>query len=102
MNTFKRKALFAAVLAGLALGGCGTMNMTPEQISAMSGTSSSLCLQTPGWNGAAVALHYSSFGGKSTGTAGGGGTAKCGNSEVTFANEGKASVQLAPGAAVKP
>lgn len=29
MNTFKRKALFAAVLAGLALSGCGTFGPSP-------------------------------------------------------------------------
>lgn len=32
MNTFKRKALFTAVVAGLALSGCG---LTPKQIEAL-------------------------------------------------------------------
>lgn len=32
MNTFKRTAIFAAVVAGLALAGCG---LTPKQIEAM-------------------------------------------------------------------
>ena len=35
-------------------------------------------------------VHYTFFGGKSTGTAGGGGEATCGVSAFKFTNEGKA------------
>lgn len=71
------------------LAGCASLGPTPEQIKAMEGTSSSFCIKAPGWNGAAIDAHYSSFGGKSTGTAGGGGKATCGASSVEFTNEGK-------------
>lgn len=70
--------------------GCASLGPTPEQIKAMEGTSSSFCIKAPGWNGAAIEAHYSSFGGKSTGTGGGGGDATCGNSSVKFTNEGRA------------
>lgn len=81
--------IFIALLP-LAFAGCAQMGPTPEQLTAMQGTSSSLCVQSPGWNGSPVAVHYASFGGRSTGTAGGGGEATCGASKITFANEGKA------------
>ena len=79
-----------------ALSGCASLGPSAEQIKAMEGTSSSFCFESPGWNGAAVKAHYSSFGGKATGTAGGGGEATCGNSSVKFSNEGK----LPPGSTV--
>lgn len=78
-----------AVLMCAALAGCASLGPTPEQIKAMEGTSSSFCIESPGWNGAAIKAHYSSFGGKSTGTAGGGGEAACGTSTVKFTNEGR-------------
>jgi len=76
-------------LCALALAGCSAVGPTQEQLKAMEGTSASLCIKSPGWNGAAVEVHYASFGGKGTGTAGGGGTAECGTSKITFVNEGK-------------
>lgn len=75
------KVIIAISLCALA--GCGTMNMTPDQITAMASTSSNLCFNGSAWNGAPTTLSYSTFGGKSAPN-GGGGTAKCGNSEVTF------------------
>ena len=78
--------------AVLALAGCANLGPTPEQIKAMEGTSSSFCIESPGWNGAAIKAHYSSFGGKATGTAGGGGEAACGTSTVKFTNDGKAVI----------
>ncbi len=80
---------FAALLSG-----CQSLGPTPEQIKAMEGTSSSFCIKSPGWNGSAIEAHYSSFGGKSVGTGGGGGQASCGASSVTYTNEGK--VQIPP------
>lgn len=79
-----RYALLAMLLAG-----CAAVGPTPEQMKAMDGLSSSLCVKAPGWNGAAVEIHYSSFGGRSTGTAGGGGEMTCGASVAKFTNEGK-------------
>jgi hypothetical protein len=73
----------------LVLAGCSTLGPTAEQMKAMEGLNSSLCLKSPGWNGAAVEVHYSSFGGRATGTAGGGGEATCGSSTVKFTNEGR-------------
>lgn len=81
------------LLLSFLLAGCASLGPSTEQIRAMEGTSSSFCFKSPGWNGSAVEAHYSSFGGKATGTAGGGGKAVCGNSTVEFTNEGK----LAPG-----
>jgi hypothetical protein len=72
------------------LAACAQLGPTSEQLKAMEGTSSSLCVESPGWNGASVKAHYASFGGKSSGTAGGGGEATCGSSTVKFTNEGKA------------
>lgn len=80
----------ALSLFALSLAGCASLGPTPEQIRAMEGTSSSFCIKGPGWNGAAIEAHYSSFGGKSTGTGGGGGEAACGASIIKFTNEGKA------------
>jgi len=77
-------------LSLLPIVGCASLGPSPEQIKAMEGTSSSFCIESPGWNGAAIKAHYSSFGGKSTGTAGGGGKATCGGSVIEFTNEGKA------------
>lgn len=90
------KALLSLPL--LALAACTTLGPSTEQIKAMEGTSSSFCFKSPGWNGSAIEAHYSSFGGKSTGTAGGGGKASCGASVVEFTNEGKApaSVRVTP------
>lgn len=77
-------------IALIALGGCAQLGPTAEQMKAMEGTSSSLCVESPGWNGASVKVHYASYGGRSTGAAGGGGKAACGASTVEFTNEGKA------------
>lgn len=78
-----------AVFALLLLAGCASMGPTPEQMKAMEGLSSSLCIKSPGWNGSSVDVHYASFGGKSTGTAGGSGKATCGASVADFQNEGR-------------
>lgn len=86
------KALILLIL----LTGCAQLGPTPEQMKAMDGLSSSLCVKSPGWNGSAVEIHYSSFGGKSTGTAGGGGEMTCGSSVAKFTNEGKAGKPDAP------
>lgn len=90
------KSLLALPL--LLLAACSSLGPSTEQIKAMEGTSSSFCFKSPGWNGSAVEAHYSSFGGKATGTAGGGGKATCGASTVEFTNEGKApaSVRVTP------
>lgn len=77
----------------MALSACASLGPTPGQIKAMEGTSSSFCIESPGWNGAAIKAHYSSFGGRSTGTAGGGGKASCGTSVIEFTNEGKAGAE---------
>lgn len=77
------------IIVLMALSGCAQMGPTAEQLVAMKGTSSSLCVQSPGWNGSQVAVHYASFGGQSTGTAGGGGEAVCAASKITFNNEGR-------------
>lgn len=53
MNTFKRKSLFAAVLAGLALSGCG---LTPDQFEAIGKSRS----------GTTACFHASTMGFKST------------------------------------
>lgn len=80
---------FALLLLAL-LAGCAGVGLTPEQMQAMAGLSSSMCIKSPGWNGSQVEIHYASFGGKSTGTAGGGGKATCGASTAQFENEGRA------------
>ena len=73
--------------AFLYISGCASIS--PETVKAMEGQSASVCIELSGWNGAPQKLHYASFGGKATGTAGGGGKATCGASTVEFANEGK-------------
>lgn len=77
----------------LITSGCAQLGPSTEQIKAMEGTSSSFCVESPGWNGSSVRVHYASYGGKSTGTAGGGGEAACGSSTVKFSNDGKQQVQ---------
>ena len=86
------------LLASLALvlAACAHLGPTAEQMKAMEGLSASLCVKSPGWNGSAVEVHYASFGGKSTGTAGGGGKVACGTSTVEFTNEGKAQAGKSP------
>lgn len=81
---------FAALIAFL-LTSCAQLGLTPEQLEAMEGQSASTCIVSPGWNGSPVQVHTATFGGKSTGTGGGGGKATCGSSVVEFTNEGKAS-----------
>lgn len=78
----------AVVLVALLLSGCA--GLSPDVIKAMEGQSSSLCIKGANWNGSPLEAHYASFGGKSTGTAGGGGEATCGGSTVKFNNDGKA------------
>jgi hypothetical protein len=78
------------IVAALLLAACGTLGPTEGQMKAMEGSSMSMCFESPGWNGAAVKVHITSFGGKATGTGGGGGEATCGSSTVKFNNEGKA------------
>lgn len=78
-------------LAAIAVASCSALGPSTEQIKAMEGTSSSFCLKAPGWNGSPIESHYSSFGGKSTGTGGGGGKAACGASVVEFDNNGRAA-----------
>ena len=82
-------ALFALLLVLVVLTGCQQLGPTESQLRAMEGSSISMCFKSPGWNGSAVEVHVSSFGGKATGTAGGGGKATCGASTVEFLNEGK-------------
>lgn len=83
------------VTLALTLTGCQTLGPSAEQIKEMKGTSSSFCVEAgPSLYNAAISAHYASFGGQSVGTAGGGGTANCGKSSVTFNNEGR----LNPGA----
>lgn len=85
------------IVAVVALGLSGCAGLSPETIKAMEGQSGSLCVEVPAWNGSPAKVHYTSFGGKSTGTAGGGGEATCGSSTVKFNNEGR----LAPGVVPK-
>ena len=85
----KRVSVALTALTALTLSGCTALGPSTEQIRAMEGTSSSFCFKAPGWNGSPIDAHYSSFGGKATGTAGGGGKATCGASVVEFTNEGK-------------
>ena len=79
----------------LALTGCTGYGLTPEQIKEMSGAQSSACVTGASWNGSPLVVHYTFFGGKSTGTAGGGGKAACGGSVVEFTNDGKAPAKAA-------
>jgi hypothetical protein len=64
--------------------------MDAKTVEAMAQSQSALCINSLMYG----QVSYSNMGGKSTGTAGGGGTSKCGVHEVTFTNEGK----LPPGA----
>lgn len=93
-STFFLIAALAAI--PLALAGCAQLGPTAEQMKAMEGTSSSLCVEAAGWNGAPTKVHYASYGGKSTGAAGGGGEATCGASVVKFQNEGKQAPVVKP------
>jgi hypothetical protein len=79
-----------AALLALSLSGCASIN--PEVIKSMETQSGSLCVTGPSWNGSSLQVHYASFGGKSTGTAGGGGEATCGTSTVKFDNQGRKEV----------
>ncbi len=81
--------LFALLLFVNVLTGCQQLGPTADQMKAMEGLSSSMCFKSPGWNGSAVEVHVASFGGKATGTAGGGGKATCGASVVEFNNDGR-------------
>lgn len=89
--SFSQIAMLAIVaLVIVAASGCASVGPSAEQMKAMEGLSSSLCIKSPGWNGAAIEVHYASYGGKSSGTAGGGGEATCGASVAKFSNEGRA------------
>ncbi len=77
----------AIAVITLALAGCA--NMDPALIKAMEGQAGAVCVTGAGWNGSPVAVQYTQFGGKSVGTAGGGGVAECGAAKFTFTNEGK-------------
>ncbi len=84
------KRILAVIAACVLLGACQTLGPSAEQIKEMKGTTSSMCVEMgPGFYTPAMAVHYTSFGGQSVGTAGGGGVASCGKSNVTFANEGR-------------
>jgi hypothetical protein len=75
-------------LSLLLLPACTAMDA--KTVEAMAQSQSALCINSLMYG----QVSYSNMGGKSTGTAGGGGTSKCGVHEVTFTNEGK----LPPGA----
>lgn len=79
------------VLLTLVLVGCAGPGLTPEQLKSLEGQQMSICTMFPAWNGSQASQHYVSFGGKSTGTAGGGGEASCGASIAKFTNEGRAA-----------
>lgn len=81
--------------------GCATLGPSADQIKEMANTSSSMCVTVaPGLYSPAAEVHYASFGGKSTGTGGGDGSATCGKSTVNFNNEGRA--QPAPRPVLMP
>lgn len=90
------------MLMCVAATGCASVGPTPEQMQAMAGLSSSLCVESPGWNGAAIKAHYVSVGGKATGTAGGSAEVTCGASVAKFENEGKATAPKPPAAPATP
>ena len=100
--------LCLALLVAALLFGCSSVGPTPEQIKEMANSQSAMCVTGAAWNGSPLTAHYTSFGGKSTGTAGGGGKSTCGASTVEFVNEGRAiatpaSVSVAaPAALVVP
>jgi hypothetical protein len=81
-----------SLLALFLLAGCAQFGPTAEQAKAMEGTSASNCIQSLVYGTA----HFATFGGKSTGTGGGGGKATCGASVVEFNNVGKADSKAAP------
>ena len=89
--------LYAAPLAVaiLAVAACSSVGLTPEQIKEMSAAQSSACVTGASWNGSPLVVHYTFFGGKSVGTAGGGGKAACGGSVVEFTNDGKLPAKAA-------
>ena len=94
------KALFVLLVT---LTGCASLGPSAEQIKEMANTSSSFCVEAgPTIYSGAIAAHYSSFGGKAVGTGGGGGSATCGKSTVTFTNEGKADPTPKTGAVIPP
>lgn len=78
----------------------GCANLTAEQIKAMDGQSGALCVTGATWNGSPMSVQYTAFGGKSVGTAGGGGVAECGAAKFTFTNEGR--VQPSTPAMIRP
>jgi hypothetical protein len=80
------------IIAALLLSGCAQFGPTPEQAKSMEGSSASYCLQSLIYG----VSHYTTFGGKSVGSSGGGGKAVCGSSTVEFNNEGKAEKPAAP------
>ena len=90
MKAISTLTLASVALASTALSACSSVGPTAEQLKEMANTQSSMCVTGAAWNGSPLAVHYASFGGKSTGTAGGGGEANCGASTVKFTNEGKA------------
>lgn len=81
---------YALLFVFALLTGCAQLGPTAEQIKSMEGTSSSFCVKGGDFKGVPFEVHYASYGGKSTGTAGGGGKATCGSSVAEFSNEGKA------------
>lgn len=82
-----KTCLLAAVLSLLCA--CSSFGPTPEQAKSMEGSSASYCIQSLVYG----TSHYSTFGGKSVSTGGGGGKATCGSSVVEFTSDGK---QAAP------
>lgn len=85
------KAILGLILMAL-LAACAQFGPSPEQAKAMEGSSSSYCIQSLVYG----TSHYTTFGGKATGTAGGGGKSTCGASVVEFDNDGKAGKVPAP------
>jgi hypothetical protein len=81
MNTFKRKALSCAILAGLgAIAGCSTLGVDTKQ-------SGAFCVTGAGWNGSPAAVI--GLGSDKINTGGGSVTIKCGSAEATFTDAGK-------------
>lgn len=79
-----KTCLLAAVL--LSVCGCSSFGPTPEQAKSMEGSSASYCVQSLVYG----TSHYTTFGGRSVSSGGGGGKAVCGSSTVEFASDGKA------------
>lgn len=80
------KHLLLFVIALLT--GCANLD---GAIKALDGQAGGACGTGATWNGSPMTVHVYTFGGKSTGTAGGTGEAKCGESTVKFVNDGKAT-----------